>query len=444
MSKRFISPLTWPVYSFALVILLGSLLLWWGKSTQTGASINFMDALFISTSAVCVTGLSTLDIGTTFNFFGQCVILTLVQLGGLGITTYTSLVFLMLRHKVPFTDRMSVSQALLSTSFDLGSFLRSVVLLVFMLEMLGAALLFTFSPEAFTPFSAIFHAVSAFCNAGFSLFPKNLEPFAQNIPVNIVIMALIVLGGLGFVVLNDTRKCLLSKGQRKLSRYSRTIFATTLFLIVTGAACIWLAEFRNPSSPGGVQLLLPSLFQSVTARTAGFNTVNLASITSTSLMIIIALMFIGGAPGSCAGGVKITTFRVLSGFMASQMSGRRQVVINGRGAGEETQRRALTLFFFSAMAICLSTLLLSISEGSFAEHSKSPLPLLDLLFEAVSAFATAGLSTGITGKLNDFSKFILVVNMYMGRVGIFTLVLALQSFRRDLRYDYVEADLPIG
>ena len=204
MQKRFVSPLTWPVYTFAITILAGTLLLWWSGSAGQGVTVRFIDALFIATSAVCVTGLSSVDIGSTFNTFGHIVILMLVQLGGLGITTYSSLVFMLTRGRVPFTDRLAVTQALLSRSFDLGAFLRTIVLLTLSFELSGAFILYLAHPDAFSPFSALFHAVSAFCNAGFSLFPTNLESFVTDPTVNLVIMFLIVCGGIGFVVLAET------------------------------------------------------------------------------------------------------------------------------------------------------------------------------------------------------------------------------------------------
>lgn len=439
------SPLTWPVYSFALVTFLGSLMLWWPGAARPGVQVGYVDALFIATSAVCVTGLSTLNIAEVFNSVGLWTILLLVQLGGLGITTYTSLMFLLLRNRVPFTDRLAVSRALLSDAFDLGAYLRHVVAMVLVIEFVGALWLYFSDPVSFGWFGALFHAVSAFCNAGFSLFDQNMERFAQSWAVNGGIMLLIVLGGLGFTVLEETRKKL-SRGRRSkpFSRYARTIYATTVFLILVGAVAIWFAEMQNPHSPDPGEFILPALFQSVTARTAGFNTVSMAALTSTSLLLLMVLMFIGGSPGSCAGGIKTTTFRVLAGFLSAQVSGRSQVVITGRAAGVATRDRALTLFFLAALTICLSTLGLTVTESSFAPHAQAPVPLLDLMFEIVSAFGTVGLSTGITASLSDAGKLIVAGNMFVGRVGLFTLVLAMQSLRSTRTYSYPESYLPLG
>lgn len=442
---RFMSPLTWPVYSFALVTFLGSLMLWWPGAARPGIQVAYVDALFIATSAVCVTGLSTLNIAEVFNSTGLWSILLLVQLGGLGITTYTSLMFLLLRNRVPFTDRLAVSQALLSDAFDLGAYLRHVAAMVLVIEACGALWLHISDPVNFGWFNALFHSVSAFCNAGFSMFTLNLEGFAQNWAVSAGVMMLIVFGGLGFTVLEETRHKLVHWREGKpFSRYARTVYATTFFLIVAGAVGIWLAELKNPHSPDPVDFILPSLFQSVTARTAGFNTISLSALTSTSLLLLMVLMFIGGSPGSCAGGIKTTTFRVLSGFVGAQIAGRSQVVINGRAAGRETCNRALTLFFLAALTICLSTLGLTMSESSFSPHAQAPVPLLDLMFEVVSAFGTVGLSTGITASLSDAGKLIVAGNMFVGRVGLFTLVLAMQSLRSVRTYSYPETYLPLG
>lgn len=445
LRTRYLSPLTWPVYSFALVIFLGSLGLWWSASLRPGVNLTYIDALFTATSAVCVTGLSSVDVSSTFSSFGLSLLLLLIQLGGLGITTYTSLMFLLLRNKVPFTDRLAVTQALLSDAFDLGAYLRHVVLLVLTIEAVGAVCLYLAHPDLFTPAVAVFHAVSAFCNAGFSTFSDNLMAFQQDWAVNLPIMLLIVLGGLGFTVLDETRrKCTRGGRHLPLSRYARIVYATTAFLVFGGALLIWLTETRNPASPSYADLILPSLFQSVTARTAGFNTVSLSSLTSASLLILMALMFVGGSPGSCAGGIKTTTFRVLSGFVKAQVSGRHQVVIHGRAAGAETQNRALTLFFLAVCMVTVSTLVLAVTESSFVEHSHAPVRLLDLLFEVISGFATVGLTTGVTPTLSVAGKSVIILNMFVGRVGLFTLILALQSFRHARTYSYPEGYLPLG
>ena len=450
MRHRYISPLTWPALSFALVIFIGALLLWWPLS-HAGDPVPFIDALFVSTSAVCVTGLSTVDVGARFNTLGHGHLLLLMQLGGLGITTYTSLLALLWRQRVPITDRLAVSQALWgNANFDLGQFLRRIVAIVLCIEAAGAFSLWLWRPDLFSPFSAAFHAVSAFCNAGFSLFSNNLEGVADDVPVNLTIMLLIITGGLGFAVLNETRLALLARLRKgahvapPLSRYARLVFRTTALLIVGGALGILGAELLRPDTTLNGRGVLTALFQSVTSRTAGFNTVPMASLSDTALLVIMVLMFVGGAPGSCAGGVKVTTFRVLWGFVGAQITGKRQVVLEGRAVSAEGLRQALVLFFFSATLVAVSVLVLTWSEGVFGSHAQHPNPLLDMAFEVVSAFGTVGLSTGLTAGLSSVGKSVIILNMFVGRVGLITLLAALQSLHSQRTYDYPETYLPIG
>ena len=332
--KRYLTPLTWPAISFAAMILLGTLALCLPVCHGEGASLSVVDAAFLSTSAVCVTGLSPVDISQVLSPVGQGVMLVLIQVGGLGVMTYTSLIFLLWRKQVPFTSREAVSQALLGGDFNMGQFLLQVVCIVLGVELLAALVLFLHDPVFFSPFSALFHAVSAFCNAGFALAPDNMVAFREDGLVCTVICICIVLGGIGFGVL---RECLgiLSRGRlapvTRLSRLSRLVINTSLFLIVAGALLIFVVEWRRAGNEDlvgdGLHLFLISLFHSISARTAGFNMVDMANWSHASLMVLMVLMFIGGGPGSCAGGIKIVTFRLLVGYVVL-------LVINPAGAGE--------------------------------------------------------------------------------------------------------------
>ncbi len=451
--RKILTPLTWPVLSFAVAILLGSLALRWPGFWEEGHTVSWLDALFLSTSAVCVTGLSPLDIGTTFNAGGLGVILALIQLGGLGITTYTSLIFVLWRNRVPFTDRLAVSQALLNNhDFDLRAFLRHAAGLVLGVELIVAIILHIHDPVAFGPFSALFHAVSAFCNAGFSLFPDNLISFKGDAVVNAVIGISIVLGGIGFVVLRELIHVVVQRLRgrpARLSRYSRLVIRTSLWLIFGGGALIWLVEFQRGGAvhPGGtgLTLIISSLFQSVSARTAGFNSVDLSHLADASLLILTGLMFVGGSPGSCAGGIKTTTFRVLLGYMISQIRGGRQIVLGQRAVAPDSIARALNLFFFTSLTICISVLLLSVTEnGITAWGEQTATPLLEILFETVSALGTVGLSAGLTPHLTPPGKVIIILNMFIGRVGLITLLAALQSLRSSRNYEYPSVYVPIG
>ena len=518
-----------------------------------GKSVAFIDALFIATSAVCVTGLASIDIGSTFTTAGLAVILLLIQLGGLGITTYTSLVYVLWRNRVPFSDRLAVSQALLNKDvFDLPSFVRQVVGLVLAFEGVAALLLYLYRPDIFDPFNAVFHAVSAFCNAGFSPFPNNLMDFRDDVTVNSIIALSIIAGGLGFAVLremlgaaryrctllwrfvsgyrepegsqrylypgsdddSDHRRratagqvedthypdeMLLPPGARsqalershRLDRYSRMVLKTSAALVVCGAVLIFLMELprvptdslvtgtvesaggmlekevvpgtvapqhmsiKTEGGPGsGLSLLLAAFFQSVSARTAGFNTVDLSTLSHAALLVLVGLMFVGGAPGSCAGGIKITTFRVLAAFFRAQFRGERQTVLAERAVPDDAVRRALTLFFFATLTVTVSVVLLSLTEDSLGRHAgdvaifdegnAGRAPLMPLLFEVVSALGTVGLSMNLTPLLSDMGKIIIIINMFVGRVGFITLVAAMQSLRPVRSYEYPAVDVPIG
>ena len=454
MRRRLFSPVTWPVISFLVAIVLGALALALPFSHADGAHLDWLDALFLSTSAVCVTGLSTVDISAVLSPAGQAVLLLLIQTGGLGVMTYTSLAFLLWRRQVPFTSREAVSQALLGGSFDLPAFLRQVTGIVLGIELLAALALYLHDPVFFTPFRALFHAVSAFCNAGFALRADNLMSWQRDTAVYIIISLCIIFGGLGFGVLRELLG-LLTRGRlgapvTRLSRFSRLILRTSLFLIVAGGLLIYVIEWRRPGNEHqvgeGFTLLLTSFFHSVSARTAGFNTVDMAHLSLASLLLIMLLMFIGGGPGSCAGGIKLGTFRVLVGYFLSQFRGNDQIVLGGRGVPHENVKQALTLFFLYCLTIVGSLFLLTLTETGILHRSDahSGLPFVHLLFEVVSALGTVGLSVNVTPQLTAEGKLIIIFNMFAGRVGLLSLLLAIRSLRRRTSYSYAEAQMPIG
>ncbi len=471
--KKWLSPITWPVLSFALAISIGSVLLWLPFSVRQGQELAFIDALFLATSAVCVTGLASVDIGSTLSGLGQGILLMLIQLGGLGITTYTSLVFILWRNRVPVTDRLAVHQALLNKDVvDVRAFIWQLALLVLSIECTAAFLLYTHDPVHFPPFYALFHAISAFCNAGFSPYAQNLMLFKDDVMVNAIIGISIILGGLGFAVLDEIRRVLygciqwlwhiffpqkkvtackyddilpVRQGRPRLDRYSRLILVTSLALTVLGAAAIFGLEVLHMNSLPSFSLALSSTFQSISLRTAGFNTIEFSLLSDASLLIMVALMFIGGAPGSCAGGIKITTFRVLLSFMKAQITGEKNIVVRDRGIRQETVSQALMLFFFGALTIGLSVILLCISENaSLIGERTGSVPLLTLIFEVVSAFATVGYTLGHTQNLSDVGKIIIILNMFIGRVGFVGLLTALHSLRPSRKYAYPTMPLPIG
>jgi trk system potassium uptake protein TrkH len=446
------SPLLLPVVFFAVVIFIGGLLLHSGQAGQTGA-LSWTDAFFTSTSATCVTGLSVVDTGSFFTRWGQVVIFGLMQAGGLGIMTFTSLALYLWRRRVSFTDRIAVGQSLLhDPGFALGRFLIQLFCVTFLIELLGALLLFWQAPDAFTPFSAIFHAVSAFCNAGFSLFNDSLMAWKGDWGVNLTFIALIFLGGIGFSVLIEWQPVGINRFKsdavnvnNRLSWYTRTVVKTSLFLILLGWVLIYFAEFvgyHRMTAPENA--VLSALFQSVTCRTAGFNTLNISEMTNVSLFIMLGLMFIGGAPGSCAGGVKVTTFRVLIAAAWSQLRGRRQSVIGKFAISEDAVKKAFVLFVFAVAIVFIASFMLDFTEGGDQPHDLVRGQFLEILFETVSAFGTVGLSTGITPTLSAAGKWILIVLMLVGRLGPLVLISAVQAFQKESWYTLPEKNPMIG
>lgn len=455
--RSFVSPLSLPIYCFLAAIVAGAVLLK-QEFCLADKGLGWVDALFTSTSAVCVTGLVVVDTGGRFTIWGQSVIVLLIQLGGLGIMTYSSLALYLWRKRVTLTDRISVGQSLLQNpEFNLGRFLLFMVLVTLCIETLGAVVLWLLDPEGFSPFQAMFHAISAFCNAGFSTYSDNLTAWQSNLGVNLVIMGLITFGGLGFAVLNEcalvplARWRVLRSKVRRLSFHARVVLRTSLVLSLAGGLWIFVMELPYWLRPGSGQdpdtiylTALAGLFQSVSCRTAGFNTVDIASMTNVSLLMMILLMLVGGSPGSCAGGVKTTTFRTIVAFLVSHMRGRRQTVLGNRALDRDSVNKALTLSIFAVGLIVFCTLLLSITEGGDTPHSLRRGDLLEILFEVVSAFGTVGLSTGITEQLTDVGKIILILLMFTGRLGPILFLSVLQSWHAPRHYSWPEESVMIG
>lgn len=448
--RKLITPIALPVLFFGAAILLGTVLLHMDFCLNN-LPLSWIDSLFTATSAVCVTGLSVVDAGTFFNRTGQSVLLFLIQIGGLGIMSFTSLAFYLLNKRVSLTDRITVGQDLLhDSSFHLGRFLVAILTATLIIEGFGAVSLYLADSAAFPPFSALFHSVSAFCNAGFSLHSDSLVSFRDNWPINIVFMVLIILGGIGFAIMVEGRRLLMLflRGQRHKIRPSYQfviVINTTLLLIGLGWVYIYFSEFINYREYLPFKdALLTSLFQSVTLRTAGFNSLDISSMTNASLVFMIFLMFVGGAPGSCAGGIKVTTFRVLHAFIVSQIKGAEQATIGRFAIDKETLNRALSLVFFSLVMIFVSVLLLDFTEGGDLPHDQVRGLFLEIVFEAFSAFGTVGLTTGLTAQLTLSGKIIIICLMFTGRLGPLLLLGIIQSLRRKILYKYAEEKLSIG
>jgi len=443
-----ISPYAYPILFFGIVICIGAFLLHMDFSLKKGP-ISWVDAIFTATSATCVTGLVVVDTGTFFSKIGQIIILCLLQIGGLGIMTITSLIFYLWSRRISLTDRIAVGQGLLhDPTFSLGSFLIRVVVMTFSIEGIGALLLYLLSDQI-TPFSAIFHSISAFCNAGFSLYKDSLIRFKGDVIVNFIIISLIVLGGLGFSVLQELCFYLinLKKRQRvRLSWHTKVVLSTTFYLIIGGALIIFLAEYSGNNLPNSSwDSLLLCVFQSVTCRTAGFNTVDIAHMTNVSLFVMVMLMFIGGAPGSCAGGVKVTTFRTILAFAKSQIFIKgKQAVIGNYAVKNEDLNKAVILFIFSIGLIFFAMMILNITEGGDVPHHIARGLFLEILFETVSAFGTVGLSMGLTPNLTIVGKWVIILLMFIGRLGPILFLSFIQYVQEEPRFSWPEENILIG
>lgn len=460
-SNRFTFPFIMPLLAFAVAIAAGTALLWLDGIKSGNGGESLWDAIFMATSSVCVTGLASIDFTQAYSRLGQSVMLGLMQLGGLGITTYTTLIFFLLARRVSLRDRISLGQALMhNKSFHLGFFLRRVILVVLTLEICGAFLLYMMEPERIGPFRAVFLSVSSFCNAGFAPWSDNLTGWQQHTGVNCVVMSLIIMGGLGFAVLDECIR-LLKAGLRSLlsrvagreappvqplSFQAKLVLSTSTGLILTGAIFIFALELFASGSSFAFKktAILPAVFQSMTARTAGFNTLDIGKLTDTTLLTIIVLMFVGGSSGSCAGGIKTGTFRVLLAFGKSALKGNNQVTLAKKGVSKETLNNALVLFLFAILLVVCSTFILTLTESRVTLPDSAPRQALDYFFESVSALATVGLSTGVTPHLSDAGKIMLSLIMFVGRLGPIWLITAIHQFQEEAAYRLPEKDILIG
>ncbi|MBF0294807.1 MAG: hypothetical protein HQL96_06430 [Magnetococcales bacterium] len=444
--------------SFLATILVGAILLWLPISrVPQEAPVSWVDALFTSTSAVCVTGLGVRDTGSTFSGFGQTVILALIQIGGLGFLTLSTLfIGWFQRRGASLNPRHRHLLELSHGSVDAvtpGQLLAAILLFTFVTETVGALLLFwRFSsthPTTEAVWLAVFHAISAFCNAGFGLFSDSLMRYRGDELVNGTIMGLIVLGGIGFLVVADLLRWAgrAWHGQKELlSLHSRLVLWVTFWLIFVGTASIALLEWHGEAMlKEPASFLLESLFLSVTSRTAGFNTVDTGLLTSPTLFVLILLMAIGGSPGSTAGGMKTTTLALCLALLRSKALNRPRVECLERSLPEETVDKAMLVVTGYVLSITLGVLLLQITESGAKPFNTLPGNLfLAHLFETVSALGTVGLSTGITPALSQEGKLVIITLMFIGRVGPLLAATALIGHKKTIRYTYAEENVNIG
>ncbi len=427
------------------VILLGTILLMLPIATQSGEATGFIDALFTATSAVCVTGLIVVNTAAHWSLFGQITILILIQIGGLGFMTLSTLGFMLVGKRITFSERILIKEDIGNLTYSgLVRLVRYVLVLTFTVEALGALLLFfNFRPQMENlraAWFAVFHTVSAFNNAGFDIFGDSLVRFTADIGVNLIFTSLIIIGGLGFTVTRDLmmnyRK---NRSFKRLSLHSKLVIIITLSLLVLGTVTVFLFEYNNPETMGELAItdkLTASFFLSVTPRTAGFNTVPTEALNINTLFFVILLMFIGASPCSTGGGVKTTTFGALLTNVFSSLKRERDYNLLDRRLDNEIVDRAVTIIFISLLLVIITTLGLSITENA---------AFIDILFEAVSAFGTVGLSTGITGDLSSIGRLMIVVTMLAGRVGPLTLVVSMGELGEGVRnYRYPQEDIMIG
>ncbi len=447
-----LSPSHLVILSFAGVIVIGALLLALPISSQVGR-LAWEDALFLATSAVCVTGLSPVDPGSTLSLLGQVILLALIQIGGLGYMTISAFAAMLIRRRLSVTQKLSV-EIMLGELVEAWRLLRYTVTLTFTSELAGTALLFWAFGKYNLPFGerlwfSIFHSISAFCNAGFDVFglvgkernwAGSLQPFAHDPFVVLPIAALLMLGGIGFPVVVEIADRLRGRKLR-WSVHARVVLSTNLILWMGGTILIWLFEFHNPETIGNQTLpvqIMSAFFQSATARTAGFSTIPTGSLTAASLWLLCLWMFIGASPGGTGGGVKTTTAAVLAAATWSSIRMREQVVLFHRSVPPERLAKAVAFTLLAVNTIGAATLLLCVTEKNLLVQGVPHGPL-SLLFEAVSAFGTVGLSTGVTPLLSVWGKLILVATMFVGRIGLLTLLIAIAGRRVEhVRYPHEE------
>ncbi|MGO1469211.1 MAG: TrkH family potassium uptake protein [Tissierella sp.] len=425
---------------FLSLIIIGTILLSLPIASKNAQSIGFLDALFTASSAVCVTGLIVVNTAEHWSLFGQIVILILIQIGGLGIMTMATSVALIMGKKIRLKERLAIKEQLnQETIGGLVKLTKYVIFITFAIEFIGALLL----SVKFIPiygrtkgiWFSIFHSISAFCNAGFDILGNSIAPFVGDIWINIILCSLIILGGLGFAVYIDVYN---QKRFKKLNIHSKFVLSMTGLLLLIGTVFFFLIEYNNPftlEKLNTVEKITSSFFQSTVTRTAGFNSVSISSIKDTSAFLMIMLMFIGGSPASTAGGIKTTTFGTLILTTFSTIKGEKDVGVFNRRIGENVINKALAIIIIGLTWIITVSFILTITEQAV---------FLDVLFETTSAFATVGLTRGITPSLSIVGKILITITMYIGRVGALTMAFAFGRRRKHKKYREAEGNIIVG
>lgn len=438
-----LSPPTVLMLGFAMLIFIGSLLLALPVATESRTGLPYLDALFTATSAICVTGLVVLDTGDTFSLFGELVILTLIQVGGLGFMTFGTLFLLIIGKRITLKERLLLKESFNFTDLSgVVKIARRVLMFTVIAQTIGGSILaFRFSmdmPIGKAIYFGYFHAISNFNNAGFDVMGgfQGLTKYAEDPIVTITVGLLIIIGGIGFIVIHELFEY---KRKRRLSLHTKLVLTTTSILIVSATFFIFLFEYNNAKtlgtlSPGGKWL--SSFFQSITPRTAGSNTLPIADFTYPTLLLTIFLMFVGGGSGSMASGIKVSTFTVLLATLWAQLKGKENVTLFKRKIVTATIIKAFTITICGLLLIATTTLILSISEKGFE--------FIVYLFEATSAFGTVGLSMGLTPELSPVGRICIIIMMFIGRLGPLTIGFALTRNRKKDAFHYPKGNIMIG
>lgn len=444
---------------FLTVIVIGTALLMMPFSTSDGSWNNLIIALFTSTSAVCVTGLIVVDTGSYFSFWGQLIIILLIQIGGLGYMTTTTFLLYVLGRKFDLRQRLAIQESF-DRPFLQGSrsLIRSIIATTFIFEILGVLSLMTVFSRELGPIQgfwySFFHSISAWNNAGFSLFENSLVDYHSSIIVNLAISLLIIFGGIGYQVIIEIYLYLKSKINSSVYSFSlnfKVVTSTTIFLLLSGFLLFLFLEFSNRQTLLDFSLkdkILAAWFQSVTTRTAGFNTIDIGQMTIAGLFLTMGFMFIGASPSGTGGGIKTTTFNILYHCTRSVLRGNEEVIIYRREVPKSLILKAVAVVFGSAMTVIGITFIISVIEfefnASFTVGNANSFSSVQIFFEVISAFATVGLSTGITASLSGLSQLILILTMYTGRVGILIFMAAIVGDPRRSMIQYPEESLLVG
>ncbi len=427
---------------FLIAIFIGSFLLELPVSVTPGNEIDYLTAFFTVTSAVCVTGLTVVDVSKVFSPFGQGVILFFIQLGGLGIMTFSSIFFMMIGKRITYHEMKILKEDLNAESIgEIVHFIGRLVKVVFIIELVGTVFL-TFGFMREMPFKkaflfGVFHSISAFCNAGFSLFSSNYEGYSGSIVINLTTAVLIILGGIGFAVISIFINYY-KTGVKRFNLSSKVVLRISAILTLVGMLLFFILEYRNPLTIGNMNIfnkVMASFFQSVTTRTAGFNTVPIGDLTPGTIFLFCILMFIGASPGSTGGGIKTTTFGVIMVYVVGIIKGQEDIEMSNRRISWEILNRALAILVISVGYVSVIILIMLMTDN---------LGFSETIFEVISAFGTVGLSMGVTPEMNQLSRMLIIITMLIGRVGPLTFALALGEQAKKKVRRYPKENILIG